>query len=152
MVLAQILPFLPTLIEKQYILYFTHIYLTIPGLGRSLGGKIGSLLQYSFLGNPMDRGTWQAPDHRVTRSWTWLKQLSTAQYMTKEAGIYNGGETVSSINVAGKTGQLHVKVSNWTTYTMHKNKFKMNQTFKYKNWNFYKTQRRKYNQYILWHK
>ena len=53
--------------------------------------------------------------------------------MTKEAGIYNGGETVSSTNVAGKTGQLHVKVSNWTTYTMHKNKFKMNQTFKYKN-------------------
>ena len=29
--------------------------------------------------------------------------------MTKEARLYNGEKTVSSINGAGKTGQLHVK-------------------------------------------
>ena len=29
--------------------------------------------------------------------------------MTKEARIYNGGKTASSISGAGKTGQLHVK-------------------------------------------
>ena len=29
--------------------------------------------------------------------------------MTKEARTYNGEKTVSSINGAGKTGQLHVK-------------------------------------------
>ena len=29
--------------------------------------------------------------------------------LTKEAQIYNGAETVSSISSAGKTGQLHVK-------------------------------------------
>jgi len=29
--------------------------------------------------------------------------------MSKEARIYNGGKTVSSISAAGKTGQLHVK-------------------------------------------
>ena len=29
--------------------------------------------------------------------------------MTKEPRLYNGGKTVSSINGAGKTGQLHVK-------------------------------------------
>ena len=29
--------------------------------------------------------------------------------MTKEATIYNGENTVSSIRGAGKTGQLHVK-------------------------------------------
>ena len=29
--------------------------------------------------------------------------------MTKEATLYNGEKTVSSINGAGKTGQLHVK-------------------------------------------
>ena len=28
---------------------------------------------------------------------------------TKEAGIYNGAKTASSINGAWKTGQLHVK-------------------------------------------
>ena len=29
------------------------------------------------LENPMDRGAWQATVHRVTKGWTWLKQLST---------------------------------------------------------------------------
>ena len=29
-----------------------------PGLGRSLGGGYGNPLQYSCLGNPMDRGAW----------------------------------------------------------------------------------------------
>ena len=29
----------------------------IPGLGRFLGGRHGSLLKYHFLENPMDRGT-----------------------------------------------------------------------------------------------
>ena len=30
-------------------------------------------------------------------------------FLTKEARIYNGPETASSINGPGKTGQLHVK-------------------------------------------
>ena len=30
-------------------------------------------------------------------------------YLTKEAKIYNGANTASSINDAGKTAQLHVK-------------------------------------------
>ena len=38
---------------------------SIPGLGRSLGGENGSLLQYSCLGNPMDRGAWRAVVHGV---------------------------------------------------------------------------------------
>ena len=29
--------------------------------------------------------------------------------MTKEARLYNGGKIVSSLDGAGKTGQLHVK-------------------------------------------
>ena len=34
---------------------------SIPGLGRSPGeGNVGNPLQYSYLGNPMDRGVWQA--------------------------------------------------------------------------------------------
>ena len=32
----------------------------IPGLGRSPGEGNGTPLQYSCLGNPMDRGAWQA--------------------------------------------------------------------------------------------
>jgi len=30
-------------------------------------------------------------------------------YLTRKARIYNGAKTASSINGAGKTGQLHVK-------------------------------------------
>ena len=49
----------------------------IPGLRRSSVGGNGHPLQYSCLENPMDRGAWRATVHRVTKSWTWLKQLST---------------------------------------------------------------------------
>ena len=38
---------------------------SIPGLGRSLGGRNGNLLQYSWLGNPMNRGAWQATVHGI---------------------------------------------------------------------------------------
>ena len=33
---------------------------SIPELGRSPGGGNGNPLQYSFLENPRDKGTWQA--------------------------------------------------------------------------------------------
>ena len=33
---------------------------SIPGVGRSPGVGIGNPLQYSFLGNPIDRGAWKA--------------------------------------------------------------------------------------------
>ena len=33
---------------------------SIPGAGRSPGARNGSPLQYSCLGNPMDRGAWRA--------------------------------------------------------------------------------------------
>ena len=36
-----------------------------PGLEGSPGEGNGNLLQYSCLGNPMDRGTWQATVHGV---------------------------------------------------------------------------------------
>ena len=38
---------------------------SIPGLGRSPG--VGNPLQYSFLGNPMDRGAWWAIVHGVAK-------------------------------------------------------------------------------------
>ena len=44
----------------------------IPGSGRSRGEGNGNPLQYSCLRNPMDRGTWRAPVHGVTKSLTRL--------------------------------------------------------------------------------
>ena len=39
----------------------------IPGSERSPGEGQGNPLQYSCLGNPMDRGIWQATVHGVTK-------------------------------------------------------------------------------------
>ena len=50
---------------------------SIPGLGRSPGGGRDNPLQYSCLENPTDRGTWWVIVHRVAKSQTRLKQLST---------------------------------------------------------------------------
>ena len=41
----------------------------VPGRGRSLGGGHGNPLQYSFQGNPMGRGAWQAMVHGVAKGW-----------------------------------------------------------------------------------
>ena len=49
----------------------------IPGLGRSPGEGNGSPLQFSCLENLLDRGAWQATVNGATKSWTWLKWLST---------------------------------------------------------------------------
>ena len=54
----------------------------IPGLGRFPGVGNGNPLQYSCLENSMDRGAWQATVHRLTKSQTQLKQLSTAQTLS----------------------------------------------------------------------
>ena len=40
---------------------------SIPGLGRSPGEGNGNPLQYSCLGNPMDRGAWWAIVHGVAK-------------------------------------------------------------------------------------
>ena len=42
----------------------------IPVSGRSPGGGSGNPLQYSCLGNSMDRGAWWAIVHGVAKSWT----------------------------------------------------------------------------------
>ena len=45
----------------------------ILGSGRSLGVGNGNPLQYSCLGNPMDRGAWWATVRGVAKSWTQLR-------------------------------------------------------------------------------
>ena len=45
----------------------------IPGSRRFPGEENGNPLQYSCLGNPMDRGTWRVTVHGVAESQTRLK-------------------------------------------------------------------------------
>ena len=45
----------------------SHVKQKIPGSGKSPGEGNGNLLQYSCLGNPMDRGAWWVILHGVTK-------------------------------------------------------------------------------------
>ena len=51
---------------------------SVLGLGRCPGGGHGKPLRYSCLGNPMDRGAWQAGVYGVAKSRTRLKRLSSS--------------------------------------------------------------------------
>ena len=55
---------------------------SILGWGRSPGEGNGKLLPYSCLGNPMDRWSWRATVHEVTKSRT---QLSMKHYYKAES-------------------------------------------------------------------
>ena len=59
----------------------------ITGWGKAPGKGNGYPLQYSGLENPVDRGAWQATVHRVTKSWTQLKLLSTHTYTAQGNSI-----------------------------------------------------------------
>ena len=59
---------------------------SIPGQGRSPGGGMGNPLQYSCLGNPMDRGAWRATVHRVA------KRVGH-DLVTKQAHMFMNGES-----------------------------------------------------------
>ena len=51
---------------------------SIPGSGRSPGEGNGNQLQYSCLRNPMDRGAWQAPVHRVSKESDMTERLNSS--------------------------------------------------------------------------
>ena len=55
---------------------------SIPELGKSPGERNGNPLQYSCLGNPMDRGTWWATAHGVTKSQTRLSDFISLSIIT----------------------------------------------------------------------
>ena len=57
-----------------------------PWVGKIPGGGHGNPLQYPCLEKPMDRGAWWASVHMVTKSWTWLKQLSS-KFIAKTAPV-----------------------------------------------------------------
>ena len=49
---------------------------SIPGPGRSSGRGDGNPVQYSCLGNPVDRGAWRATVHGVSKNRTRLSDLT----------------------------------------------------------------------------
>ena len=92
---------------------------SIPGSGRSPGEGNGYPLQYSCLGNPMDRGAWWATVHGVTKSWTRLT-ISGAPSDTKWmllgtwiiAKIPANSQKCSVLDFSGETDTLYLLSSN----------------------------------------
>ena len=66
---------LPWWLSGKEINYECRRHSLIPGLGRSPAGGNGNSLQYSCLGNRMDRGVWWATVHGVPKV-TMTQQLS----------------------------------------------------------------------------
>ena len=67
-----------SLLSPRIVIINTFIFkVLVQGTGRSPGGEHGNPLQYSCLGNPMDRGALQATE-RVTKSGTRLSDWATS--------------------------------------------------------------------------
>ena len=62
---------------------------SIPGSGRSPGEENGNLLQYSCLGNPMDRGVWRATVHGVTKESDTTEATKQQQQNLEEGLAYD---------------------------------------------------------------
>ena len=67
----------------------------IPGWGGSPGGGHS---KYSCLENPIDREAWQVRAHRVAKSWTQLKRLST--HVEQVGHRLSGGRNDILVNVS----------------------------------------------------
>ena len=72
---------------------------SIPGLGRSPGGRNGNPFQYSCLENPMDGGAWWATVHVVTKSWTQLSDFTTSRQMFSEHDIIRCDHDISNSEI-----------------------------------------------------
>ena len=73
----------------------------IIGSGRSPGGGNANPLQYSCLGKPMDRETWEATDHGVAKCWTWLqlKNRTTMENVWLQSSLAGMGRKESKIKL-----------------------------------------------------
>ena len=91
----------------------------IPGSGRSLGGGNSNPLQYSCLGNFMDRGASQGTVHGVAKRGTWLKWLSMHAWREMPAPKGQRLTMVKPLGPATKTPTCRAKVSesDWAKVT-----------------------------------
>ena len=66
---------------------------SVSGPGRSPGEGNGNPLQYSCLGNPMDRGAWSAAVHGVSQSQTWLSDQQEIFFIMNRIYLYSFKES-----------------------------------------------------------
>ena len=75
---------------------------SIPGLGRSPGGRHGNPVQYSCLKNPMDRWAWQTTVHRVAKPQAKNKEkMFPRKVVQEEAWWKHQQEGVLNVSMLG---------------------------------------------------
>ena len=83
---------------------------SIPGSGRSPGGRHGNPLQYSCLENAMDRGAWWATVHEVTNRHDWVtkqqQQTLINQYLDERWGFPSDSVVKNSFANGGDKGSI----------------------------------------------
>ena len=93
--IEELFPFSYKMNEASLMAQWKRIHLTMrrrvfdPWVGKIPGRGNDNLLQYSCLGNPMDKGTWRATVHDVTKSQTWLSDYTTTRWIRSEDLMYN---------------------------------------------------------------
>ena len=65
---------------------------SVPGLGRSPGEGRDNPLQYSYLGNPIDKGAWWTAVRGVTKSLTQLESDLRCTGITKQRAAWDESE------------------------------------------------------------
>ena len=87
---------------------------SIPGSGRSPGEGNGNPLQYSCLGNPMDREAWWPTVHGVAKSWTLLSDFthSPTHSLTQQP------ELILNLLIKGISQNTCQKISYFRTFLL----------------------------------
>ena len=80
---------------------------SIPGLGRSPGEQNGSPLQYSCLGNPLDRGTMGS--QRVRQNWATEQQILCVPQKKKKSCTIPSRQCIIKYILLVKKWNLEVK-------------------------------------------
>ena len=97
---------------------------SIPGLGRSPGGRQGNLLQYSCLNNPMDRGAWWTTVYGVAKSQT--RQSTRKHIHTRALALWvsccnkEEGSTVKTFLIQGTSWESVIALwSHQSRFLLH---------------------------------
>ena len=87
---------------------------SVPGSGRSPGEENNNPLQYSCLGNPMDRGAWWTIAHGVTKESNMTQRLKQEQLPSSPTQPQLSGMTVIDSHTASGEDrlilELHLKL------------------------------------------
>ena len=110
--LAEHEPGLPWLFSGKESAFNTQDQGPIPGSGRPPGEGNGNPLQYSFLGNPMDRGAWRVTVQGVARSRTRLS-VDTPHTETRRWSRRDAGQVSELTGRPGPTQVSDCRLQRW---------------------------------------